>query len=42
MMWKYGAGKHSPEQYQELMNRLNTGMMNECPTKYHNFEIIGG
>lgn len=31
MMWKYGAGNHSPEQYQQLMMRLNTGMMEEYP-----------
>jgi hypothetical protein len=30
-MWKYGAGSHSPEQYQELMMRLNTGMIEEYP-----------
>lgn len=41
MMRKYGAGKHSPEEYQELMNRLNTGMVNEYPKWYNNFEIIG-
>lgn len=27
MMWQYGAGNHSPEEYKQLMNRLNTGMM---------------
>lgn len=31
MMWQYGAGNHSPEKYQELMMRLNTGMMAESP-----------
>ena len=31
MMWKYGAGGHSPEQYQQLMSRLNTGMLLEIP-----------
>ncbi|MBQ6761484.1 MAG: hypothetical protein IJP49_01910 [Bacteroidales bacterium] len=31
MMWKYGTGKHSPEQYQQLMMRLNTGMIQEYP-----------
>ena len=41
MMRKYGAGKHSPEEYQELINRLNTGMVNEYPKWYNNFEIIG-
>lgn len=41
MMWQYGAGNHSPEQYQELMLRLNTGMMAESPIWYDNFETIG-
>jgi hypothetical protein len=27
MMWKYGAGSHSAEEYQQLMMRLNTGML---------------
>lgn len=40
MMRKYGAGKHSPEEYQELMNRLNTGMLDESPKWYDNYEII--
>jgi hypothetical protein len=31
MMWEYGAGDHSPEEYQQLMNRLNTGMTGEYP-----------
>lgn len=31
MMWKYGAGGHSPEQYQQLMKRLNVGMTLEKP-----------
>lgn len=31
MMWEYGTGKHSPEEYQELMMRLNTGMLRETP-----------
>jgi hypothetical protein len=30
-MWKYGAGNHSAEEYQQLMNRLNTGMTLENP-----------
>ena len=41
MMWKYGTGKHSPEQYQQLMMRLNTGMIQEYPKWYSNFEFIG-
>jgi hypothetical protein len=31
MMWEYGTGKYSKEQYQELMDRLNTGMTLEIP-----------
>ena len=42
MMWEYGAGTHSREAYQQLMGRLNTGMMEESPYGYDNFEIIGG
>ena len=41
MMWKYGAGNYSPEEYQQLMNRLNTWMIGEYPKWYNNFEIIG-
>jgi hypothetical protein len=31
MMRKYGAGNHSAEEYKGLMNRLNTGMLDENP-----------
>ena len=31
MMWEYGTSKHSPEQYQQLMGRLNTGIRAEVP-----------
>ena len=31
MMWEYGTGHHSPEEYQELMMRLNAGMILEIP-----------
>ena len=41
MMWEYGAGSHSKEEYQRLMGRLNTGMMEEYPLGYDNFEVIG-
>lgn len=41
MMRKYGAGNHSAEEYQQLMSRLNTGMMWENPIWYDNYEIIG-
>ena len=40
MMWKYGAGNHSAEEYQQLMNRLNTGMTMETPQWYSNYEVI--
>ena len=40
MMRKYGAGSHSPEEYQQLMNRLNTGMLLETPKWYNNYEVI--
>ncbi len=42
MMWQYGAGNHSTEEYQQLMNRLNTGMTLENPKGYDNFEKLGG
>ena len=32
MMWKYGTSKYSPEQYQQLMGRLNTGIRAEVPS----------
>lgn len=40
MMWKYGAGNYSPEEYQQLMMRLNTGMMWENPVDYNNYEAV--
>lgn len=40
MMRKYGTGKYSPEKYQELMSRLNTGMTWENPLWYNNYETI--
>ena len=40
MMWKYGAGNHSAAEYQQLMNRLNTGMTCEQPIWYNNYESI--
>ena len=41
MMWEYGAGNHTREEYQQLMERLHTGMMEEYPIGYDNFEVIG-
>ena len=41
MMWEYGAGSHSKEEYQQLMGRLTSGMMEEYPLGYDNVEIIG-
>ena len=40
MMWKYWAGNHSAEEYQQLMSRLNTGMTRENPLWYDNYEAI--
>jgi hypothetical protein len=40
MMWEYWAGNYTPEQYQKLMMRLNTGMMEENPIWCDNYEII--
>ena len=40
MMWKYGAGNHSAEDYQNLMMRLNTGMLWENPVDYDNYEAV--
>ena len=40
MMWEYGAGNYSPEEYQQLMMRLNTGISGETPYWYDNYEII--
>ena len=41
MMWEYGTGNSSREEYQELMGRLVVGMMNECPPLTEEFEIVG-
>lgn len=43
MMWEYGAGSHSKEEYQELMGRLNTGLRGEIPIGYDddNYVIMG-
>lgn len=40
MMRQYGAGNHSPEQYQQLMSRLHTWMTNENPEWYSNYEKV--
>jgi len=40
MMWEYGAGNHTAEEYKQLMNRLHTGMTMENPTWYNNYEVI--
>ena len=42
MMREYGAGKYCPEEYQQLMSRLNTGMTWEVPKWYNNYESIWG
>jgi hypothetical protein len=41
-MWEYGSGKHSKEEYQNLMARRNVGMRQETPLGYSNFDYIGG
>lgn len=40
MMHKYGAWDYSPEEYQQLMSRINVGMTWEAPLIYDNYEII--
>ena len=40
MMWEYGAGNYSAEEYKQLMGRLNTGMVWEDPRWYDNYESI--
>ena len=41
MMRKYWAWKYSPEQYQQLMLRLNTWTIWEKPMWFDNFELVG-
>ena len=41
MMWEYGAGEYSVEEYQRLMGRLNVMMVAERPLDYDNYEVIG-
>ncbi len=41
MMWQYGAGYYSVEEYQALMGRLNVVMECETPPDYENLENIG-
>lgn len=41
MMWEYGAGNSSKEEYQRLMGRLVVGMINESPPLTENFEVVG-
>jgi hypothetical protein len=41
MMWEYGAGNHSIEEYRQLMGKLNAGMRGELPFEYDNYELIG-
>lgn len=41
IMWKYGAGNHSMEDYQQLMGRLVVGMSLECPSISKSFEVVG-
>ncbi len=41
MMWEYGAGNYSVNEYRQLMDRLNVVMINEVPKEYSDFETIG-
>ena len=41
MMWEYGSGKHSKDEYQQLMGRLMTGMLGENPKWYDNYIVVG-
>ena len=41
MMWEYGAGNHTIEEYRQLMGRLNAGMVGEVPPECDNYEMIG-
>ena len=41
MMSKYGAGQHSYEEYQQLLDRLVVGMSNEAPSPSENYEVVG-
>ena len=40
MMREYGAWDYTPEEYQQLMSRLHTGMTLEIPQWYDNYEKI--
>jgi len=41
MMWEYGAGNYSVDEYRQLMDRLNVAMQNEIPRGYSDFDTIG-
>ena len=41
MMWEYGAGKLSREDYRQSMGRLVVGMSEECPSFPKTFEVVG-
>ena len=41
MMWEYGAGNYSVNEYRQLMDRLNVAMINENPKGYSDYETIG-
>lgn len=40
MMAKYGAGKYSPEEYQQLLSRVIIGLIEEKPDNYQDYEWI--
>jgi len=40
MMAKYGAGKYSPEEYQQLLSKVTIGLIGEKPNNYQDYERI--
>ena len=40
MMWKYGTGKYSPEEYQKLLSRVTMGLIEEIPDNYQDYPRI--
>lgn len=40
MMGKYGTGKYSPEEYQQLLSRVTIGLIEEKPDNYQDYEWI--
>ena len=40
MMWKYGSGDYAPEEIQELQSRVITGLIDEKPDNYQDYQRI--